>query len=218
MKFNIHGPIYKNIEKEVLSLSYNITFDDRQLQVYSPRIAEIVLRAATEIESLAVELYYDAGGKAKNLSYKKAIDELEKYYKLKESAILVSFDNGYFSPQNSIIRPFDNWKKGESQDKTGHKILGGWDYAYQTIKHDKENNKYIAIQNYGTIRYAIWILSALFYLNFIYSGSVKLAIVSDIFKIIQKNNNGKYGVWDKSFPTHYKDLDDTFSAILDAQK
>lgn len=65
MKFNIHEPIYKNIEKEVLGLSYNITFDDRQLQVYSPRIAVIILRVAKEIESIAVELYYDAGGKAK---------------------------------------------------------------------------------------------------------------------------------------------------------
>ncbi|WP_099044405.1 hypothetical protein [Leuconostoc citreum] len=45
--------IYQSIEKEVVDLSYKITFDESQKNVYSPFIGELELRIFALIESVA---------------------------------------------------------------------------------------------------------------------------------------------------------------------
>ncbi len=62
---NIYWPIYKNLESEVQKLSYSIHINDEQQKVYSSNISDIILRAATEIESISKELYITNGGKIK---------------------------------------------------------------------------------------------------------------------------------------------------------
>ena len=53
---------YRRLEKEVLALSEYIHISDDQLQVYSSRISDLLVRTAIEFESLAKVLYYDNGG------------------------------------------------------------------------------------------------------------------------------------------------------------
>jgi hypothetical protein len=53
---------YKRLEKEVLQLSENIHFSDDQLNVYSSRIGDLLVRTVIEVESLAKVLYFANGG------------------------------------------------------------------------------------------------------------------------------------------------------------
>ena len=54
---NLYWSVYKNLEKELIELSNHIHIDDKQLNVYSMKIAELLLRTVVEVESLAKELY-----------------------------------------------------------------------------------------------------------------------------------------------------------------
>ena len=62
MSANIYWPVYKNLEAELVHLSYNIHIDDNQLDVYSVKISDLILRASAEIESISKELYINNGG------------------------------------------------------------------------------------------------------------------------------------------------------------
>ena len=50
---NLYWPVYQNLEREVLSLANEIHFDDRQLNVYSVKIAGLLLRCVVEVKSLS---------------------------------------------------------------------------------------------------------------------------------------------------------------------
>ncbi len=99
-----------NLEKELIALSNSIMFDDaensHQLDTYSPKILELLLRCAIEIESISKDLYYDNGGEKK---FKRNGDEIEPkfdYQCLKflddvwqicSKQVLVSSTNFYFT-------------------------------------------------------------------------------------------------------------------------
>jgi hypothetical protein len=69
---NIYWPIYMNIEKEFNELMFCIHIDDKQVDVYSSKISDLIFRASTEIESLAKELYKNNNGqKLSNIKYDK---------------------------------------------------------------------------------------------------------------------------------------------------
>ena len=59
---NFYWPIFKNLENEFSKLMYDIHIDDEQLNVYSSKISDLILRSAIEIESISKELYYSNGG------------------------------------------------------------------------------------------------------------------------------------------------------------
>jgi len=46
---NLYWSVYKNLEKEVLELSNQIHIDDEQLNVYSIKISELLIRCSVEI-------------------------------------------------------------------------------------------------------------------------------------------------------------------------
>ena len=107
--FNIHEPIYHNIENEVGQLSYSICLDDNQLDVYSSQITELVLRIAVEIEAISIELYQKHCENPKtNISYEPAIKELDKPFKLSENPVMATSGNSYFSNNERILLPFKN--------------------------------------------------------------------------------------------------------------
>ena len=54
---NLYWPVYKNLEREILQLADEIHFCEEQFDVYSIKIAEVLLRASAEIESLIKDLY-----------------------------------------------------------------------------------------------------------------------------------------------------------------
>lgn len=63
-KTNLYWAIYKNIEKEIIDLSFKISFDDINFdnKIHSMGIADLILRIASQIESIAKDLYFENGG------------------------------------------------------------------------------------------------------------------------------------------------------------
>ena len=57
MSSNLYWSIYKNLEQEVENLMFSIHFDDNQINVYSPKAIDIILRCGSEIESISKDLY-----------------------------------------------------------------------------------------------------------------------------------------------------------------
>ena len=58
MSHNLYWAIYQNLEEGLIELSNNIHIDDEQLNVYSMKIAEMLIRISVEVESIAKELYF----------------------------------------------------------------------------------------------------------------------------------------------------------------
>ena len=54
--------IYHSVEREVLELSTYVYFSDDQLNVYSTKIADLILRCVTEIEAIANDIYRNENG------------------------------------------------------------------------------------------------------------------------------------------------------------
>lgn len=50
---------YRLLESQLLRLSHSVCFDDNQVNVYSPELADIVNSACIKIESLAKDIYED---------------------------------------------------------------------------------------------------------------------------------------------------------------
>lgn len=153
---NIFWPVFKNLEEEFNKLMFNIHIDDNQLNVYSSKIADLILRAATEIESLSKELYISNGGnKTNNIKYDHdAIKHLNQIWTLDKKIVIVSSYNCFQSDR--IIHPF---KKDENRSGTKRKTFS-WNNAYQNLKHDRANSL-----KFGSIKYLFDIMAALFLLN-----------------------------------------------------
>jgi len=62
MSKNLYWSVFKNLEKEIITLSNQIHFDDKQLKIYSIKISELLIRTVVEIESISKELYFINGG------------------------------------------------------------------------------------------------------------------------------------------------------------
>ena len=62
MKNNLYWNVYKSLERELLALAEIIHIDDKQLDVYSMKIADLLIRTSVEIESISKELYFREGG------------------------------------------------------------------------------------------------------------------------------------------------------------
>jgi hypothetical protein len=62
----MYWPIFRRLESEIEDLAFAIHIDDTQLNVYSPRIVDLILRAASDIESISKELYEKNGGPKKS--------------------------------------------------------------------------------------------------------------------------------------------------------
>lgn len=164
---NMYWPIYMNLENEVLDLANRIHFSDDQVKVYSIYIADLIVRAATEIESISKELYKEIGGnmeptdehgERRTLYFDTdCINLLEEEWKLSKKHISVSAINMFFEKQENIVLAplYKANKRGSSGSK--------WKRAYQALKHDRNNSLSIA-----TISNLINILGALYILNLYY--------------------------------------------------
>lgn len=166
MSINLFWPIYINLENDVCRLTYDIHFDDHQLNVYSVRISDLILRAAAEIESISKELYKANGGsKSQNIKYDyDALAHLDKLWKLGQKVVIISYPS-CFQTQKELL-PFtkDEQKSGNSKET----VTFGWNNAYQSLKHDKSN----AFRAYGTVKYMFDIMAALFLLNVFYRDDI----------------------------------------------
>ncbi|NJB70126.1 hypothetical protein GGR42_000588 [Saonia flava] len=157
-KPNLYWPVYENLEKEFTQLSFNIFIDDNQLDTYSYKISELILRSAIEIESISKELYYREGGKeVNNLRYDDALKYLDKKWKLNKKLLMINSPNLHVS--ETKLRPFS-----KTLNKRNRKMQFRWNIAYQNIKHNR--GKFV---KEASIKNLLDILSALFVLNIYYN-------------------------------------------------
>ncbi len=157
-----------NLEKELIALSNSIMFDDaegsHQLDTYSPKVSELLLRCATEIESISKDLYYLNGGERKSNRKGEEIEPkfdfdclkfLDDAWQICSKQVSVSSANFFFTkPENKVITPL----KGV-YSKNG--CL--WNEAYQAVKHYRATS-----MNKATVRNLIHAMAALYVLNIYY--------------------------------------------------
>ena len=160
---NIYWPVFKNIESEINNLMFNIHFDDSQLNVYSSKISDLILRASTEIESLSKELYHKHGGVPKDkLSYDKdCLSYLNKKWNIEKKQVIISSYNCFFTI--NTIEPF---RKNIISNFT-KKLTYGWNNAYQNLKHDRSKSL-----EFGSVRNLLDVVAALFILNIYYKDEI----------------------------------------------
>jgi len=160
---NLFLPVYNNLEKELIKLSESIFFDDKQSDVYSLKVAELLIRTVIEIETLSKKLYFDNQGVKKlkpdgteDFLYfdTDCINHLENLWLLSKKEVQVSAPNFYFlNKANKILTPlYKANKRGSSSSN--------WAKAYQAVKHDRSENI-----GKATIRNLISAMAALYLLN-----------------------------------------------------
>ena len=174
---NLFWPVFKNLEKEVIDLSYNINFDDNQFEYikdkdgnyiktppYSVKIGDLLVRCCTEIEALIQEL---TKGKDENVKKTPSVDSdssittgcrlkfLNHIWSLDKKVVYITCVNMFFKKEkNKSFIPFKYKKDGYD------------DYysAYNAIKHNRSD---ITIYK-GNIRHLLKAMGSLFLLNLYY--------------------------------------------------
>ncbi|HCE58366.1 MAG TPA: hypothetical protein DER09_11175 [Prolixibacteraceae bacterium] len=158
MNNNLYWSVYKNLEAEFLNLSNLIHINDEQLEIYSIKISELLIRTVVEVESISKELYFVNGGSKpndKNLFFDTdCIDLLENKWQLSKKHVLISASNLYLEfEENIILTPLKKAnKRGTSSSE--------WLRAYQAIKHNRAQNL-----KKGNLKQLIRSLAGLFLLN-----------------------------------------------------
>lgn len=195
MNKNLYWSVFKNLEKELIELSNQIHIDDNQLNVYSVKISELLIRTVVEIESIVKELYFRIGGTKlndKNLYFDTdCIQLLDEKWKLNKKRVFVSAFNFYLiNDENKILTPLKKASKRGSSSAS-------WQIAYQAVKHNRVSNL-----SKGNLKNLINGLAALYLLNIYYkdlifesirdsSGiSLDSSMGSSIFSIKTHPNNG----------------------------
>lgn len=153
---------YKRLEKEVLELSEYIHISDDQLDVYSLKIGDLLVRTAIEAETLVKLLYHENGGtkpNGKDLYFDTdCFKLLEDKWTLSKKTIVVTAPS-FFLTENRTLHPlYKACKRGTSSSK--------WQIAYQAVKHDRVNN-----QRSGNVGNLLLALGALYILNIYYRGA-----------------------------------------------
>lgn len=181
---NPYWPIYKNLEQEIVTLSNQIHFDDKQISTYSIKISELLIRTVVEFESISKELYFLNGG-AKPDDNKlyfdtDCLDFLESNWKLSKKKVFVTSTNFYFKEiNNQELIPLDKTnKKGENSSD--------WLQAYQAIKHHRVKNL-----EKGNLKNLIRGLAGLFLLNLYYK-EIKYDLDKDFTDATLDTNFGSF--------------------------
>lgn len=149
--------IYQSLENELLEMTDYIHFSDKNLDVYSVKLANFILRANVECESLLKELfkttdYYES---LSEKDKKKKLDnstfvQVNKEYNLLEKKVFIASERFFFEEKYS--EPFTPFKYNKN-NRDLHKI-------YNSIKHDRVNNLHKA-----DLETAINVLAVMFILN-----------------------------------------------------
>lgn len=161
MKNNLYWNVYKSLERELLAIAEIIHIDDKQLVVYSMKIADLLIRTSVEIESISKELYFREGGTKpddNDLYFDTdCLALLESKWHLKNKVVMVSSPILYLEQnENLFFTPLRKaYKRGTSSSD--------WQKAYQAVKHNREKSLHK-----GTLKHFIHSLGALYLLNVYY--------------------------------------------------
>ncbi|QEA58263.1 hypothetical protein FGL74_00425 [Leuconostoc koreense] len=152
--------IYKDIEKEVIDLSYKITFDETQKNVYSTFIAELELRIFALIESVAK--FYGSEKQGDQYDYffgKLYVSEKNRPHVLVTMSGYKLNKKDYsdvFEKKEDKVIMVDKERKVHYDPKGNN----NWKYnnAYQNLRH----NFVDSLPIYGTLEYLLESLAVLF--------------------------------------------------------
>ena len=149
------------MERELLGLADTIYINDEQQEVYSMRIADLLIRTVIEIEAIAKELYLTNGGAV--------VPDDEMYF----DTVCMAHIDGLWNLDKKVVQvvsPSIYFEKEENKEfcplhkasKRGSSSAD-WNKAYQAVKHNrvKELSK-------GSIKNLIHGLAALYILNLYY--------------------------------------------------
>lgn len=204
MSHNLYWPVYQNLEKEFLSICDIIHVNDAQLDVYSMKIAELLIRTVVEIESLAKNLYFSNGGSKpddKDLYFDTdCMALLVDIWEIDKKVVLVSSPNIFLTEEtNLILTPLHKSNKRGSSS-------ADWCKAYQAVKHNRVNEL-----KRGNLKHFLRALAALYILNlyfkdekvnFITPGkdqSQDFSFGSQIFSVLKPNNISSFST-DGTYP------------------
>ena len=175
-KSDIFWQTYLNLEKEVIEVSKYIFFTDevlvngknsivtqacnKQLETFSPHIADLLVRCCVQIEAVSKELYFDNGGTKARGDSSIFFDE--------DCLKLIDIKWQTHNKIVMVVAPYFNLTKDENiflrPLKEAHKRQGTyWGKAYQAVKHDR----YSSLQK-GNVKALIQALGALYLLNIYY--------------------------------------------------
>lgn len=157
----LYWQVYLNLEREFLELSDTIYINDEQQDVYSMKIADMLIRTVIEIEALSKELYLTNGGAVvpdEEMYFDTVcMAHLDGLWNLDKKVVQVVSPSIYFEKEeNRMLRPLHKAsKRGTSSSD--------WNKAYQAVKHNrvKELSK-------GSIKNLLHGLAALYVLNLYY--------------------------------------------------
>lgn len=176
-KTQLFWQVYMNLERDFLSLADTIYLNDVQQNVYSMRIADLLVRTVIEIEALSKELYLANGGEvvkdAKMFFDTVCLNHLNNLWKLEEKVVLVVSPAIYFEDEgNKILKPLcgANIRGDKSAD---------WKKAYQAVKHNRVKDI-----SEGSIKHLLHGLAALYVLNLYYRNeSIKDITLDDMTSV-----------------------------------
>ena len=165
MKSNLYWNVYRNLERELLSIAEYIHVDDNQLGVYSMKIADLIVRCAIEVEAISKELYHQEGGTKEDEDLffdTDCLALLQEKWAVDKKIVEVSSPIFYFEDEeHKILTPLHNaHKRGSSSSH--------WQRAYQGLKHDRHKN----LKEKGTLRNLISAMAAVYLLNLYYKAEV----------------------------------------------
>ena len=171
----LYWQVYKNLEREFQSLADTIYINDRQQEVYSMKIADLLIRTVIEIEALSKELYLQNGGNAELADEDMYFDtvcikHLNDLWNLNDKVVIVVSPDIYFEEEkNSVLHPLHNAHKRGKCD---------WKKAYQDVKHNR-----IKKLDRGNIKHLLHGLAALYILDLYYKDE-------QITKLKESEKNG----------------------------
>ena len=247
-KSELFWQTYLNLEKELLEVAKYIYITDvkliykggtlikenytKQLDVFSPLIADLIVRTCIEIEAISKELYFELGGTKSRGDKDLFFDEdclklLDIKCKSSKKIVLIICSSFNLADENNkVFKPLKGAHKRQGTD---------WEKSYQAVKHDR----YSSVSS-GTIKKFIHALGALYLLNIYYrnetintkfleTNKLDFSFGSKIFSL-KKPNTSKYtvdvvngksisGVLESDdSPYIFKYSDSSYHQILDANK
>lgn len=187
-KTNFYWQVYKNLEREFLSLAEVIHIDDHQLEeVYSMHIADLLMHTAVEVESLSKHLYLQNGGRKTDPTKMHfdtdCIAHLNSLWNLESKVVLVVSPILFLEKdENLVLTPLRNAQYRQPNSAE-------WEKAYQAVKHDRAE----ALKPWGRLIYLLHSLAALYALN-IYNRDAYYSNLSDF-----KGSNIDWGLGSELF-------------------
>lgn len=183
-----YGMIYQSIEEEIINLSYIISFDEKQKEVYSTHIGELELRLFTLMESViktrAKSMQKFKESDLNKIKYEEIIKEISKSPTSNIIVVLESY-NFHKTEYNDI---FEKKESRISEIKHGLAITETkqnykFNNAYQNLRHDFLNSLSVI----GTLEYLFEALAVVYELL----GTP----YSSIFSVEEKNEKGEKYAW-----------------------